>query len=262
MDGNLPSPLNDEDNEIDCLEWWGKISDRCSVTFKVVFAILSTFHGPQVESTFSVMNHVNDQNSGRMNMVTYGAIQGIKCALKTRKPCKPNRLVTVFSRSDRLYFPVDPKTSNGLRHSYLKLRQKRSEEKEKENNCKEHFEITKIDQTTAKEMKENSATLAAQSLTEHDKIIDQAYKPKKPSFGSPSSVVASSTSASAYCSTINDIVPSCDSVSYAESNTSKKRQNTHSAADVNVNKNTGTPKKKKNSWSAKVKCTLVAFFSK
>ena len=152
MDGNLPSPLNDEDNEIDCLEWWGKISDRCSVTFKVVFVILSTFHGPRVESTFSVMNNMNDQNSGRVNMVTYGAIQDIKCALKTRKPCKANRSVTVFSHSDRLYFPVNPKTSNGLRHSYLKLRQKRSEEKEKEKNCKENFEITKIDQTTAKEM--------------------------------------------------------------------------------------------------------------
>ena len=42
----------------------------------------------------------------------------------------------------------------------------------------------------------------------------------------------------------------------------KREKNTHSAADVNVNKNTGTPKKKKNNWSAKVKCTLVAFFSK
>ena len=169
------------------------------------------------------MNNVNDQNSGRVNMVTYGAIQDIECALKTQKPCKANRSVTVFSRSDRLYFPVNPKTSNGLRHSYLKLRQKRSEEKEKEKNCKEHLEITKIDQTTGKEMKENSATLAAQGLTDHQKIIDQAYKPKETSFIFPFFAVASSTSASTYSSTINDIVPSCDSVSSAEPNTPKKR---------------------------------------
>ena len=67
MDGNLSSPLNDEDNEVDCLEWWDKISDRYSVTFEAVCAILSTFDGPRVESTFSVMNNVIDQNSGRMN---------------------------------------------------------------------------------------------------------------------------------------------------------------------------------------------------
>ena len=27
MDGNRPITLNDEDNEVDCLEWWDKISD-------------------------------------------------------------------------------------------------------------------------------------------------------------------------------------------------------------------------------------------
>ena len=167
MDGNLPSPLNDEDNEVDCVEWWCKISDQCSVTFKVVCAILSIFHVPRVESTFSVMSNMSDQNSGRVNMGTYGAIQDIKYALKTRKPCEEDRSVKVFSRSDRLYSPVDPKISNGMSHSYLKLRQKRIEEKEKEKNRKEHFENTKIDQAAAKEMKENSATLTAQGRTEH-----------------------------------------------------------------------------------------------
>ena len=68
VDRNFPSPVNDEDNEVDCLEWWGKISDRYSVPFKVVCAVLSIFHGPRVESTFSVMNNMTDQNSERMNM--------------------------------------------------------------------------------------------------------------------------------------------------------------------------------------------------
>ena len=131
VNGNLPSTINDEDNEVGCLEWWGKISDQYSVTFKVVCVILSIFHGPRVESTFSVINNVIGQNSGRVNIETYGAIQDIKYALKTRKPYKENRSVKVFSHSDRLYSPVDPKISNGMRHSYLKLCQKRSVEKEK-----------------------------------------------------------------------------------------------------------------------------------
>ena len=111
-------------------------------------------------------------------------------------------------------------------------------------------------------MKENSATLAAQGGTEHQKIIDQAYKPKKPSLDSSSSVVGSSTSASGYCSTVNDIVPSCDSVSSEGTNSTKKSNNTGSADDVNVKVNTGTPKKKKNNKSAKVQSTLMAFFNK
>ena len=111
-----------------------------------------------------------------------------------------------------------------------------------------------------RKLKENSATLAAQGRTEHQKIIDQAYKPKKPSLDSLFSVVASSSCASAYCSTINDYVPSCDSVSSEETSAPKKRKNTGNADDVNVN--TGTPKKKNNSKSAEVQSTLMAFFSK
>ena len=112
-------------------------------------------------------------------------------------------------------------------------------------------------------MKENSATLAAQGQTEHQKIIDQAYKLKKPSLDSSSFVLASSTSASAYYSTISDIVIlSCDSVSSVGTNAPKKRKNTDSADDVNVNINTGTPKIKKNSKSAKVKSALMVLFSK
>ena len=211
-----------------------------------------------MESTFSVMNNVIGQNSGRMVMGTYGAIQDIKYALKTRKPCEENRSVKVF----RLYSPVDPKISNGMRHSYLKLRQKRSEEKEKEKIRNEHFKIAKIDQRTTQEMKGNSATLAAPGRTEHQKIIDLAYRPKKPSLDSSSSVVVSSTFVSTYYLTINDIVPSCDSASYEGTIAPKKRKNTGSADDVNVNVNIGTPKKKKNSKSAKVQSTLMAFRNK
>ena len=210
-----------------------------------------------MESTFSVMNNVIGQNSGRMVMGTYGAIQDIKYALKTRKPCEENRSVKVF----RLYSPVDPKISNGMRH-YLKLRQKRSEEKEKEKIRNEHFKIAKIDQRTTQEMKGNSATLAAPGRTEHQKIIDLAYRPKKPSLDSSSSVVVSSTFVSTYYLTINDIVPSCDSASYEGTIAPKKRKNTGSADDVNVNVNIGTPKKKKNSKSAKVQSTLMAFRNK
>ena len=204
------------------------------------------------------MNNVIGQNLGRMDMGTYGAIQDINYALKTRKPCEESRSVKVF----RLYSPVDPKISNGMRHSYLKLRQKRSEEKENEKIRNEHFKIAKIDQRTAQEMEGNSATLAAQGRTEHQKIIDLAYKLKKPSLDSSSSVVMSSTFVSTYCLTINYIVPSCDSASYEGTIAPKKRKNTGSADDVNVNVNIGTPKKKKNSKSAKVQSTLMAFRNK
>ena len=41
-------------------------------------ALLTIFHGPRVESSFSVMGEVMDKKSGRMNMSTYTAIQTVK----------------------------------------------------------------------------------------------------------------------------------------------------------------------------------------
>ena len=41
-------------------------------------ATLTDFHGPRVESSFSVMGDVMDKKSGRMNVSAYSAIQTVK----------------------------------------------------------------------------------------------------------------------------------------------------------------------------------------
>ena len=69
------STVLEEDKEDGCLEWSNKIYDRYPVIYKMLWPVLSIIHGPRVESTFSVMGNVVDQNSRRMNMKTYGAIQ-------------------------------------------------------------------------------------------------------------------------------------------------------------------------------------------
>ena len=47
-------------------------------------ALLTIFHGPRVESSFSVMGEVMDKKSGRMNMSTYTAIQTVKYSLNAK----------------------------------------------------------------------------------------------------------------------------------------------------------------------------------
>ena len=46
--------------------------------------LLTIFHGPRVESSFSVMGEVMDKKSGRMNMSTYTAIQTVKYSLNAK----------------------------------------------------------------------------------------------------------------------------------------------------------------------------------
>ncbi|GBM80335.1 hypothetical protein AVEN_132898-1 [Araneus ventricosus] len=51
---------------------------------KMVQAILSCFHGPQVESSFSMMGDVLDKESGNLKIETFSAIQTVKYRLSSQ----------------------------------------------------------------------------------------------------------------------------------------------------------------------------------
>ena len=46
--------------------WWFKLKDKYLLLSKMSLALLTIFHGPRVESSFSVMGDVMDKKSGRM----------------------------------------------------------------------------------------------------------------------------------------------------------------------------------------------------
>ena len=68
IDSTVKLPGDGDGNEIKCLNWWIQVSSRYPVIFKLVTGILSISHGPQVESTFSKMDHMLDDKSGNMDV--------------------------------------------------------------------------------------------------------------------------------------------------------------------------------------------------
>ena len=82
--------------------------------------LLTIFHFPRVESSFSVMGDVMDKTSGTMNLssMSYSAIQMVKYSLnaKTSHAFRP-KSVQVFQRSDRLKSPVMSEVAEGIRNS-------------------------------------------------------------------------------------------------------------------------------------------------
>lgn len=64
-------------------DWWGSedIVSKYPCLSKMVVSLLSCFHGPQVESSFNVMNDIIDCKSGRINIETYNSVQNIKYGL-------------------------------------------------------------------------------------------------------------------------------------------------------------------------------------
>ena len=84
-DRTLPSPLDEDEKEVDCLTWWRFLAKQYPTSFKMIVAILSIFHGPRVESSFSMMSDFIDPKCGRMNIATYDSIQTIKYSLLANK---------------------------------------------------------------------------------------------------------------------------------------------------------------------------------
>lgn len=103
--------------EGECIvEWWGHAfdkQDKYPSLNALVKCCLSIFHGPRVESSFSVMNDVIDQRSGNMNIETFNAIQTVKYTLQSRG----KTAIQLFKREDVKFGEVDKKLCQNISSS-------------------------------------------------------------------------------------------------------------------------------------------------
>ncbi|CAL8319557.1 unnamed protein product [Arctogadus glacialis] len=77
----------------------------------MVKCALSIFHGPRVESSFSLMNEILDPRSGNMKISTFCAIQKVKYTLQSRE----KTAVELFKREDVRYGEVDRTLCKNIR---------------------------------------------------------------------------------------------------------------------------------------------------
>ena len=96
--------------------WWGRVdlSKKYPCLCKMVKAVLSCFHGPQVESSFNVMNDIIDNKSGRINIDTYNAIQNVKFGIRASETSS----IELFRKKDYLHDRVNPLLVKNMRTSY------------------------------------------------------------------------------------------------------------------------------------------------
>ena len=93
VDPLLSGPVDNKENDVECLTWWSSLENKYPLVFKMIVATLSIFHGPQVECSFSMMTDVIDTKSGRLNIGAYEAIQTVKYSLMASQVSFFSRLV-------------------------------------------------------------------------------------------------------------------------------------------------------------------------
>ncbi|GBN50602.1 hypothetical protein AVEN_5061-1 [Araneus ventricosus] len=116
-------------------EWWVEVkkTGKYPLLSKMVCALLTCFHCPKVESSFSVMNNIISASSTRMNILPFSAIQSIKYHLFAENKTS----VAYFAKKDFLHEHVEKKLVENLRSScraYQDEKNKKMEQKQKQIN--------------------------------------------------------------------------------------------------------------------------------
>ena len=106
---------------------------------QVVAAGISIFHGPLVESSFSVMNNVMDATSNRINVQTYAAIQNIKYALRAKKMSA----IQYLKRKDVRFSPVHKNLCQSIRSAGCKYNKQKQERAKARSERQEKFQLHK-----------------------------------------------------------------------------------------------------------------------
>ena len=128
-------------------EWWRYVeaSGRYKFLCKIVFSLLTCFHGPKVESSFSIMNNLITPGTSNLNINTFSSIQTVKYELFSQNKTSVN----LFKKDNFLNEPVDRTLCKNLINSakMYKEQQKKNvalkEEKKKQYQIKKEKILTK-----------------------------------------------------------------------------------------------------------------------
>ena len=145
-------------------QWWGQIEQmgKYPLLCSMATALLSCFHGPAVESSFSVMGAVVDPRCSRMSVSTYSAIQTVKYAVRA----SGRSAVECFQRKDSKFTPVNyelcrlMRSASSARKTEQKRRQDELAQRRQELSIKKKADLSKQKAKALKAEAEKLARLA------------------------------------------------------------------------------------------------------
>ena len=144
--------------------WWNAIFEGMNYPnlSKILMAVLSCFHGPQVEGSFSIMGTIMNKRTAKLNISTFSAIQSIKYELKSVS----KTAVEYFVKKDPLTDCVDGLLVRNMRGAYKLYSQEQEEGRKRELERKTALNISKDALVSKLKHKEARAAHLRATLTE------------------------------------------------------------------------------------------------
>ncbi|XP_060760334.1 NLR family CARD domain-containing protein 3-like isoform X6 [Neoarius graeffei] len=165
------------------VEWWGHVfdkPDKYPSLGALVKCCLSIFHGPRVESSFSLMNDVIDQRSDNMNVETFNAIQTVKYTLMSRG----KTAMQLFRREDVKFGEVDRTLCKNINSAAATYKHQQRVNKEEKQQSKYGSQATcsaqqAKKQTAEREKRARLKHVATRRKRAMETLVVQANKRKK-----------------------------------------------------------------------------------
>ena len=118
---SLPPYHND-----DIVAWWSGIDkEEYPILTRMAFALLSCFHAPEVESSFSLMQQVMHKGIASLHVRTFAAIQTVKYELNSSN----KSAIQYFDRD--IHGPINPQLCRNMKVAYKHHQQHKEEVNEK-----------------------------------------------------------------------------------------------------------------------------------
>ncbi|XP_060084683.1 uncharacterized protein LOC132563943 [Ylistrum balloti] len=149
--------------------WWADVQmkGQYPVLSKMVLSLLTCFHGPQVEGSFSMMGDIMDPKSSRMKIETYSAIQTVKSTLQAQK----KTAVEYFSPHDFQNNAPQRRLLNNMRSAYKSYKCEKEKAKEQEEQRKRELEVRKANVETKRKASEQSERASKIARLAHKQLM-------------------------------------------------------------------------------------------
>lgn len=95
-------------------EWWHKLKDRYPQLCQGALSMLSCFHGPIVESSFSAMTIIMDCHSARLSTEVFSSVQSVRHYVQARDTTALN----LFAKKEPLTDPVNKRLAKNMQSAY------------------------------------------------------------------------------------------------------------------------------------------------
>lgn len=120
--------LNRNDTRVPVVEWWANLSvEQYPTLTRAAKGLLSCFHGPLVESSFSVMSYLMNEGKCSMDIETYAAMQTVKYALLA----KDKTSIQMFNKKNPNKEPVNKKLINFMSTAWSRNQDRKETNKRK-----------------------------------------------------------------------------------------------------------------------------------